>query len=467
LAGVHRDTLLRWLREGFVREPKRDRRGWRVFSPEETQAVIQFARSGQADTAELAPPAYSPELDKLDHIDWNFVDAKTTYLTHGLHPYPAKFIPQIPNALIQALSSVGETVADIFCGSGTTLVEALVLKRNAIGIDANPLACLITEGKTLRLTPADSEAVEQLTAKASSIADTMSDGQYSLFNGSGGLGQDAPRPNDQSISFWFEPFVIDELAEILAWCRALPTESSRRLAEAAFSSIVVAVSKQDSDTRYVRRDKNIRPGDALRRFSRSLQEALVASKQFTELVEPRFTCKVLHANLLQQPETDQFDLVVCSPPYPNAYSYHLYHMTRMLWLGMDPHGFKKIEIGSHRKYSRKGPNRAGVETFRAEMGTIFDWLRCHLRPNRYACFVVGDSILDGKKVNNAELLSADAREHGFVEVKRIHRHLQESRKAFNPAYGKIKTEHVVILQNRMGVDIGTGHMQDQTIHPAI
>jgi len=122
----------------------------------------------------------------------------------------------------------------------------------------------------------------------------------------------------------------------------------------------------------------------------------------------------------------------------------------MLWLDMDPYQFKKVEIGSHRKYSRKGPNRAGVATFQAELKTILTWVGRHLRPNRYACFVVGDSILNGRKINNAEVLCAVARECGFREVKRIHRTLQETRKAFNPAYGKIKTEHIVILRNSQG-----------------
>ena len=31
-AKVHRDTLLRWLRNGSIPEPKRDHRGWRKFS---------------------------------------------------------------------------------------------------------------------------------------------------------------------------------------------------------------------------------------------------------------------------------------------------------------------------------------------------------------------------------------------------------------------------------------------------
>jgi hypothetical protein len=77
-------------------------------------------------------------------------------------------------------------------------------------------------------------------------------------------------------------------------------------------------------------------------------------------------------------------------------------------------------------------------------------MKKHLMAKRYACFVVGNSILNGKHVNNADLISAIGREKGFIEVKRIHRRLQQTRKAFNPAYGKIKTEHILVLQNQNG-----------------
>ena len=124
MAGVHRDTLLRWLRERRVPEPSRDRRGWRTFTVREASAVTDFAK-GDAQYASL--DGDDPALVRLENTDWDFATAKTGYLTHTLHPYPAKFIPQIPNTLIQELSSVGDTVADIFCGSGTTLLEALQL----------------------------------------------------------------------------------------------------------------------------------------------------------------------------------------------------------------------------------------------------------------------------------------------------------------------------------------------------
>ena len=47
----------------------------------------------------------------------------TTYLTHNFHPFPGKFIPQIPNFFINKFSEKGQCILDPFCGCGTTLVE--------------------------------------------------------------------------------------------------------------------------------------------------------------------------------------------------------------------------------------------------------------------------------------------------------------------------------------------------------
>lgn len=444
--GVHRDTLLRWLREGRVPQPQRDARGWRVFTDDDVRAIAAYAR--------ITPDAFLPpaarrtpaEIARLERVDWDFADAKTQYLSHSIHPYPAKFIPQIPNTLIQELSSVGETVADVFCGSGTTLVESVLLRRHAVGVDANPLACLISRAKTTRLEPSDEQHLGEVARRAQDLADSIApQGQGLLFE-TGTFVSAAPRPSDDTLSFWFEPFVVEELAEALSWCRTLPTDAARTVALSAFSSIVVNVSKQDSDTRYVRREKGLKPGDCLRRFSRAVSDSARAVARFTEVADPKFSARVIEQDVLAGPDIGMVDLVVCSPPYPNAYSYHLYHMTRMLWLGMDQKTFKREEIGSHRKYSSKGPKGATVETFKSEMATMFDWLSPHLRIGRYACFVMGDSIQRGQRIDNASLLSDAAAGRGFVEVARIERRLRDTKKAFNPVIGQIKREEVLVLQ---------------------
>jgi len=454
LAGVHKDTLLRWLRAGLVPEPPRNRYGWRFFSETEAKAVIAFARISESAVlppTKLGEPAQPPYLGKLAQIDWDFAGAKTNYLTHGIHPYPAKFIPQIPNALIQELSSVGDTVGDIFCGSGTTLVEALTLKRDAVGVDANPLACLISKAKTSIISEPEVSELSALGQRARTLGEELLPTAETDLFPSLRFKSSHWRPNFDKLFFWFEAHVIEELAEVLAWCKTIASERARDLALTAFSAIVVAVSKQDSDTRYVRRDKNIQLGETFRRFARSLEQIIHGAVEFTELVEPRFKCKVVAANLLDLPRIPNLDLVVCSPPYPNAYSYHLYHMTRMIWLGMDQPKFKREEIGSHRKYSSKSPNGATVETFTREFRAILKWLAQYLRKGGYACFVVGDSTLKGKRVSNCDLISEAGKAAGLVQALRLSREMQDTKKAFNPVIGKIKTENILILENRGSV----------------
>ncbi|TMI69514.1 MAG: MerR family transcriptional regulator [Bacteroidetes bacterium] len=451
LAGVHKDTLLRWLRRGLVQEPKRNRHGWRSFSNKDLQDIIAFAQCPHIASAVSESNEFiykSKKLTVLEEIDWDFVGAKTNYLTHSIHPYPAKFIPQIPNALIQELSSIGDTVGDIFCGSGTTLVEALTLKRNAVGVDANPLACLIAQSKTTICTEEEIQALLTLAQRAKHMSDSIqSYGINSLFP-TPSFQSNGWRPSTSNHDFWFDLHVTEELAEILDWCKRIDSHNSKQLALTAFSSIIVSVSKQDSDTRYVRRNKDILPGDTFRRFAKAVEQIAHASMEYSELVEDRFKCDIISKNLLSYPKIPLLDLMVCSPPYPNAYSYHLYHRTRMMWLQMDQPRFKKEEIGSHRKYSNPSSKGASVETFRTEFEFIMKWLSKTLKKNGYACFVVGNSTLKRKLIDNADLISRTGQDSGFIEVARINRTMQSTKKSFNPSHGKIKTEQILILQNQ-------------------
>lgn len=51
--------------------------------------------------------------------------------------YHGNFIPQIPDQLIRRYTSEGDTVLELFSGSGTTLYECETLGRNYIGFDIN------------------------------------------------------------------------------------------------------------------------------------------------------------------------------------------------------------------------------------------------------------------------------------------------------------------------------------------
>jgi len=80
-----------------------------------------------------------------------------SYLTHGIHKFPAKFFPELPRYLIRKYSKPGGYVLDPMCGSGTTVLEAMLNKRIGIGLDIDPIALLITKVKT---TPIERESLK-------------------------------------------------------------------------------------------------------------------------------------------------------------------------------------------------------------------------------------------------------------------------------------------------------------------
>jgi hypothetical protein len=72
-------------------------------------------------------------------------------LTHNFYRYPARFSPQFARAAIEAFSRPGDVVLDPFMGGATTLVEARVLGRHAVGSDVNSLSVFLGRVKTTPL----------------------------------------------------------------------------------------------------------------------------------------------------------------------------------------------------------------------------------------------------------------------------------------------------------------------------
>lgn len=65
---------------------------------------------------------------------------------HPLHEisYRACFKPQLPAFFIERLTQPGDVVCDPFMGRGTSVLQAALMGRAAIGSDANPLSLLLT-----------------------------------------------------------------------------------------------------------------------------------------------------------------------------------------------------------------------------------------------------------------------------------------------------------------------------------
>jgi|GEM_PF-2860597 len=86
------------------------------------------------------PMDYTPERTTV----WSFPE-RGSWATHKGN-YRGNWSPYIPRNLILKYTQKGDWVLDQMMGSGTTLVEAKLLERNAIGVDINFEAVMVARG---------------------------------------------------------------------------------------------------------------------------------------------------------------------------------------------------------------------------------------------------------------------------------------------------------------------------------
>jgi site-specific DNA-methyltransferase (cytosine-N4-specific) len=359
--------------------------------------------------------------------DWNFANASSGRI-HNVHPYPARFIPQIPARLIELLPPPrGKPVFDPFCGAGTTLLAAVERGLPAVGVDLNPIATLISRVKTTPLAAPLTARAEELIAAARNTAASI--------------------PALPRIDHWFAADVQEALAALVGQIDREPQVPETDALKLALSRIVVRVSYQDGDTRYAAVEKNVSSEQVYGLFleaARAIELALVET--YGGLFPPNSDCRVIEADVLGLAPEDigPVGLVVTSPPYPNAYEYWLYHKYRMYWLGHDPIAVREAEIGARPHYFKK--NHQTEHDFERQMRDCFGLLAEVMERRSYACFVVGNSIIHGRLIDNAELLRRAAGARGFSHVTTVKRAVRSERKSFNLAHARLKEESIVIFR---------------------
>ena len=146
------------------------------------------------------------------------------------------------------------------------------------------------------------------------------------------------------------------------------------------------------------------------------------------------------------PPNLRVQLVITSPPYPNAFDYFLYHRHRMFWLGYDPIAMSKKEIGSHLNYQRKGTTEENIAAFKDSMRLCFQRINNVLETYRFCCFVIGDSVFKKQLVENDRLITEVARGCGFKLEVNLEREIHAYRRSFSSVARRAKSEHILILR---------------------
>jgi DNA modification methylase len=395
-----------------------------------------------------------PNKKDIEKIIYN--SSETTYLTHNFHPFPAKFIPQIPKLMINWFTLKGETVFDPYCGSGTTLVESKLLGRNSLGIDVHPLGVFISKVKTTKIPSDELKKTQRLLDSLNVRLNNLNNENESIIS----FLEKKPMPcsEDRIINYlipdfpnrdhWFEKTVLHELSVI--YDSIIKAEASKDLKDLwllAFSSIIVSVSNQDSETRYAAISKKIPFKHPFKLFK---EKSLHMSERLCHFNDLASNCNVIIHNAdsrkLDFLDENIADFIVTSPPYANTYDYYLYHKHRMNWLKMNWEFAKNNEIGSRLRHSSQGES---IDYYINDMAKCFEHFNRILKPGKLFVIVIGDSIVEKTLQESDEIVSSIAAKSGFKIEDKIAYNLGYASKLFNPAFrNKAKQEHIILLKNQ-------------------
>ena len=256
-----------------------------------------------------------------------FISHDQSFLTHGLHKYPAKFFPELPRWLIKRYSQENDQILDPFAGSGTTNVEALLSRRNSVGIDVDPFSRFISRVKVTPLVETELKLAQKAILEA-------------ILNYRPSLVAESDLPDFPYRDNWFNKEILLELTYLKKQIKFLDTDDSvKDFFKVCLSSIIRAVSNADDNcTRTVIRkklNKLVRPSDALNRFVKALHvkvpKMVAFSQNYPKGIITDFPEDMDARNIKY--EANYFDLAVTSPPYVNAVDYPRTHQLEMYWLG--------------------------------------------------------------------------------------------------------------------------------------
>lgn len=250
---------------------------------------------------------------------------RTIDFTHGLHRFPGKFVPQIPQYIFTNYLHEKSRILDPFCGSGTTLVEAILANRSCVGYDIDPLSILVVNAKTHPLSTSGllevSKRLNEVVWKRA-CADLM--------------------PTVPNLSHWFSDEVITQLSALKKACLELGG-AERVFALVLFSSIIRRVSNADDQTQktYVSHTYKKTPPLPRQLFPVILRRGLERMADFSKVTTNPPRCEVrLHDSRASFADT-VFDDVVTSPPYIDSIDYVYNQMLEYYWLlpelGLDSH----------------------------------------------------------------------------------------------------------------------------------
>lgn len=391
--------------------------------------VVKIIRNFEKQTEKIK--TLDNLLQRRIDYSWDFNGVKTKPYTHGLHAYPAMFIPQVAKRLLLSYSQKGNTICDIFCGSGTALVESRLLNRNSYGIDLNPMATFLAKVKTEYLNP-----------------NTLSKEYLKLLDRIDRIkNKELEKPEFFNLEFWFKDKVIIELAKIKKAIKEIKNKKIQDFFTISFSETVRKSSNsKNGEFKLVRIKKdeleNYSP-NVLNIFKKKTETNIKGMEEYYKDVDKKTWAKVIYGDSSKNNEIkdNSIDCIITSPPYGDSrttVAYGQFSRLSAQWIdifenpnkasGVDNEllGGKPTKELKHNlnstylneiidKISKRDEKRArDVLSFYVDLNKCLKKAYKMLKPKKYFCLVVGNRLVKQVRIPTDFIIAELGKKIGFT-----------------------------------------------------
>ncbi|OAV73567.1 DNA methylase [Bacteroidales bacterium Barb6] len=347
--------------------------------------------------------------------DWCFKNVRSVeQWTHGYHRYPAKFLPNIVKKLIENYATNNETIADLFAGCGTTLVEAKIHGITSIGTDINPVAQLITKVKTNPICPTLLEDIFKHLIES-----------FSLFN----VDRYKNIELHERIDYWFRQEEKEKIAFLYEQVVGINNENLIDFFLVCLSHTLKNCSRWLQSSTKPQIDPNKKISEPFHAFEFHCKKMIAKNAEFyKELQHNEFIntpCEIkLEDARNTSIESGSIGTIITSPPYVTSYEYADIHQLTGYWYDYftDLRAFRREFIGTfYSSNQNKQTNSKLGQKIVCELARKDDRMACEvanyfndmevvgkemyriLKKGGHACIVIGNTTYKDVKIKSAEV----------------------------------------------------------------
>jgi len=260
------------------------------------------------------------------------------YGPHGLHEYRGKFFPQLVRSLLN-VSGAGPSaiVLDPMCGSGTTLVEAVLAGCRGYGLDMNPLSTFMASIKCSVLS-IEPQQLERSTKRFLGWLESPASGKGHYL-------ATLPKEDRIYLDRWFSPATLQSLDVVMTHIQRLRDPIIRDFYCLVVSNVLRSVSWQKEDDLRVRKEVPEREPDVLEILRVEVEHVAPPLINFLRQERERGwkhgTALLTAGDARAVHEVypglkGKVDTIITSPPYATALPYIDTDRLSLIFLGLLP-----------------------------------------------------------------------------------------------------------------------------------